>query len=63
MARRVTIMIDEGLDKKIRGYQVKKIQKENTSYSYSRAINDMLKKAPKLQKYIFSKNNSSLLIG
>jgi len=37
-------MIDEGLDKKIRGYQVKKIQKENTSYSYSRAINDILRK-------------------
>jgi len=37
-------MIDEELDKKIRWYQAKKIQKENTSYSYSRAINEILKK-------------------
>ena len=37
-------MIDDELDKKIRIYQAKKIQKENTTYSYSKAINDILKK-------------------
>ena len=45
MAKRVTIMIDEELDKKIRGHQAKKIQKENISYNYSKAINDILRKA------------------
>ena len=44
MSKRVTIMIDDELDKKIRAYQVKKIQKDNTSYSYSKAVNDILRK-------------------
>ncbi|MFQ5781522.1 MAG: hypothetical protein ACE5GR_00535 [Nitrosopumilus sp.] len=44
MARRVTIMIEPDLDKKIRIFQAKKLQKENTSYSYSKAVNDILKK-------------------
>ena len=44
MAERVTIMIDADLDKKIRLFQAKKMQKENTTYSYSKAINDILKK-------------------
>ncbi len=44
MSRRITFMIDEDLDKKIRLYQAKKMQKENSTYSYSRAINDIIKK-------------------
>ena len=44
MTRRVTIMIDPELDKKIRAFQAKKMQKQNESYSYSRAVNDILKK-------------------
>ena len=36
-------MIDDELDKKIRSYQAKKIQKDNSSYSYSKAVNDILR--------------------
>ena len=45
MGRRVTIMIEDNLDKKIRQFQAKIIQKENSTYSYSRAVNDLLRKA------------------
>ena len=45
MAKRVTIMIEDELDKKIRIHQAKKMQKENATYSYSKAINEILKKA------------------
>ena len=45
MSRRVTIMIDEELDKKIRQFQAKKMQKENITYSYSKAINDLIRKS------------------
>ena len=45
MSKRITIMIDNELDKKIRVFQAKKMQKENATYSYSKAINDILKKA------------------
>ncbi|MGH1566277.1 MAG: hypothetical protein ACRBB5_02385 [Nitrosopumilus sp.] len=45
MTKRVTIMIEDELDKKIRIHQAKKMQKENTTYSYSKAINEILKKA------------------
>jgi len=45
MGRRVTIMIEDNLDKKIRQYQAKVIQKENSTYSYSKAVNDLLQKA------------------
>jgi hypothetical protein len=44
MSKRVTIVIQDELDKKIRAYQAKKMQKENTTYSYSRAVNDILRK-------------------
>ena len=44
MSRRVTIMIEADLDKKIRAFQAKKLQKANASYSYSKAVNDILKK-------------------
>ena len=45
MGRRVTIMIEDSLDKKIRQFQAKIMQKENSTYSYSRAVNDLLRKA------------------
>lgn len=47
MSKRVTIMIDDDLDKKIRTKQAKMIQQEQASYSYSRTLNDYLRKALK----------------
>ena len=44
MSRRVTIMIDANLDKKIRSYQSKKMEKENSNYSFSRAVNDIIRR-------------------
>ena len=44
MSKRVTIMIDDDLDKKLRTLQAKMIQKENKSYSYSKAIWDTIRK-------------------
>jgi len=43
MPKRVTIMVDDDLDKKLRLRQAKLIQTEQTSYSYSRVINEVLK--------------------
>jgi len=43
MTRRATMMIDDGLDKKIRLLQAKMIQKENKSISYSFVVNLLLK--------------------
>ncbi len=45
MSKRVTIMIDEDLDKKIRMSQAKLIQQEQSSYSYSRVLNETLRKS------------------
>jgi len=47
MAKRVTIMIDEDLDRKIRMLQAKIIQKESRSVSYSRVLNELLRKGIK----------------
>ena len=47
MGKRVTIVIDEDLDKKLRLRQAKMIQQEQTSYSYSRVLNDTLRKVLK----------------
>jgi hypothetical protein len=44
MSRRVTIMMEDELDKKVRAYQAKKMQKENSTYSYSKAVNDIVRK-------------------
>jgi len=44
MSKRVTIMIDDDLDKKLRLRQAKMIQQEQTSYSYSRVLNETLRK-------------------
>jgi hypothetical protein len=40
---RVTIMLDDDLEKMIRIKQAKKIQSENKSYSFSEALNDFLR--------------------
>ena len=42
MSKRVTIMISEILDKKVRQKQSQLIQKTNKSHSYSSVINDVL---------------------
>jgi len=44
MSKRVTIMIADDLDKKLRFTQSKKIQQKQTSYSYSRVVNEALRK-------------------
>ena len=44
MNKRVTIMIDDDLDKKLRLRQAKLIQKNQTSVSYSKTLNDVLRK-------------------
>jgi len=44
MSKRVTIMIDEDLDKKLRLRQAKLIQQKQSSYSYSRVLNEVLRK-------------------
>ena len=47
MSKRVTIMIDDDLDKKIRLRQAKLIQQEQASYSYSKVLNESLRKVLK----------------
>ncbi len=45
--KRVTIMIAQDIDKKIRKIQAAKIQELQTSYSFSRVMDDLLRKALK----------------
>ena len=47
MIKRVTVMIDSDLDKKIRLVQAKMIQKEKKSVSYSHVVNLLLQNAIK----------------
>ena len=47
MAKRVTIMIDEDIDKKLRLRQAKLIQQEQASYSYSKVLNETIRKVLK----------------
>lgn len=47
MAKRVTIMIDDDLDKKLRLRQAKLIQQEQASYSYSKVLNETIRKVLK----------------
>ena len=44
MAKRITIMLDEDLERKIRLAQSKKILAENKSVSFSYVINSLLEK-------------------
>lgn len=43
MSKRVTVMIDDDLDKKIRLVQAKQITKSLKSVSFSRTINGLLR--------------------
>lgn len=47
MSKRVTIMIDDDLDKKLRMKQAKLIAQEQTSYSYSKVLNETIRKVLK----------------
>ncbi len=44
MSKRITIMIDDEIDKKLRLIQAKQIANTNSSVSYSHVLNDMLRK-------------------
>ena len=44
MPKRVTIVIEDDIDKKLRQRQAKMIQQTSQSYSYSKTINDVLRK-------------------
>jgi len=44
MSKRVTIMIDDDLDKKLRTLQAKMIKEKQTSYSYSKILNETIRK-------------------
>ena len=44
MAKRVSIMIDDDLDKKLRSIQAKAIQSTTSSVSFSRTVNKILRK-------------------
>jgi len=50
MTKRVTIVLDDDLDKKLRDLQAKMIIQEKTSYSFSKTINVVLGKALIKQK-------------
>jgi len=44
MTKRVTIVIDDDLDKKLRLRQAKMIQQEQSAYSYSKVVNEAVRK-------------------
>ena len=47
MSKHVTVMIDEDLDKKLRLLQGKHIQQKQTAYSYSKTLNEVIRKVLK----------------
>ena len=47
MSKRVTIMIDDDLNKKFRQRQAKNIQQKIIFYSYSKTLNEILRKSLK----------------
>jgi len=47
MSKRITIMIDDDLDRRIRGIQGKKIMATHGSISYSKVINELVRKGVK----------------
>ena len=47
MSKRVTFMIDDYLDKKLRIRQAKIIQQEQSACSYSKVVNETLRKVLK----------------
>ena len=44
MSKRITIMLDDDLDKKLRIIQAKRIRKTHRSYSFSQCLNDVLRR-------------------
>lgn len=50
MRKRVTIMIDDDNDKRLRLKQAKMIQQEQSSYSFSKVLNNELRKSFKMQR-------------
>jgi len=59
MAKRITIMIDDDLDRKLRLKQSQQIKKSKKSVSYSRVVNQTRRKIGKIifQFSSFPKNN------
>jgi len=47
MSKRVTLIIDDDLNKKIRLRQAKIIQQNQTAYSFSKTLNEVLRKGLK----------------
>lgn len=47
-AKRITIMVDFEVDRKIRNIQAKTIKDTQSTYSYSATINDVLRKGLKI---------------
>lgn len=47
MSKRLTVMIDKDINKKLRLRQAKIIQQKQASCSYSRVVNDALRKVLK----------------
>ena len=47
MSKRITIILDDDLDKKLRVLQAKHISSKNVSCSYSKIVNDTLRKGVK----------------
>lgn len=47
MSKRITIMLDDDVDEKLRKIQAKRIAKTNLAYSFSKALNDQLRKGMK----------------
>lgn len=47
MAKRITIMVDDDVDKKVRIIQARKITNTNASVSYSKVINELLQSSLK----------------
>ncbi len=47
MSKRVTIVIDDDIDKKLRFRQAKMIQQNQTAYSFSKTLNEVLRKSLK----------------
>ena len=45
--KRVTIMLDDDLDQELRERQARMIKKTQSSYSFSRVLNDVLRKSLK----------------
>lgn len=45
MAKRITIMLDDDLAKKLRHLQAKKLKESNKSISFSAVLNDTLRKS------------------